>query len=195
VVRLKGGDPFVFGRGGEEALALARAGISYEVVPGVTSAIAVPAYAGVPLTHRGLSTAFAVVTGQEARDKLESTADWKALARLPTLVVLMGMRRIRAISRALVDAGRAPDTPAVAISRGATQAQQVLRATLASLPDALAAHPLPTPGLIVIGEVVTLRKDLAWYGPDSGAMPTGVEGPWTSATPAAMRIQEPRGAG
>ena len=165
VVRLKGGDPFVFGRGGEEALALAHADIPFEVVPGVSSAIAVPAYAGVPVTHRGISTAFAVVTGHEAPDKPTSTTDWAALARVPTLVVLMALKRVRAICTALLDAGRAPDTPALAVSQGTTPAQRTVRATLATLPDALAANPIPTPALVIIGDVAALGDLLDWYRP------------------------------
>lgn len=165
VVRLKGGDPFVFGRGGEEALALAQAGIPYEIVPGVTSAIAVPAYAGVPVTHRGLSTAFAVVTGHEAADKSQSTVDWQALARVPTLVVLMALKRAGIICQTLMAGGRSPETPAMLISRGATPEQQVVRGTLRTLPQMLAERPLPTPALLVIGDVVALADVLGWYSP------------------------------
>lgn len=169
VVRLKGGDPFVFGHGAEEMLALAQAGLPFEVVPGISSAIAVPAYAGIPMTHRKYSSAFAVVTGSEAPDKPESTTDWAALAHVPTLVVLMGLKRIGAICAALLEAGRAPETPAAAISWGTTDHQQVVRATLATLPDAIATHQLPTPAVMVIGEVAALADDLAWFQPDGKA--------------------------
>ena len=169
VVRLKGGDPFVFGRGGEEALALARSGFPFEIVPGVSSAIAAPAYAGVPVTHRTLSTAFAVVTGHEAPDKAESGADWAALARLPTLILLMAVKNIARICAALLEAGRSPETPAIAISWGATDRQQVARATLKSLPEILARTQLPTPTIIVIGEVAALADELAWFRPDGQA--------------------------
>jgi uroporphyrin-III C-methyltransferase len=169
VVRLKGGDPFVFGRGGEEALALARAEVPFEVVPGVSSALAVPAYAGIPVTHREISTAFAVVAGHEAPGKQHSSTDWEALARIPTLVVMMGLRQVATISAGLIAAGRSPDTPAVVISWGTTDHQQVVRSTLAGLPGTVAARQLPTPSIIVIGEVTALADELAWFQPDGRA--------------------------
>lgn len=169
VVRLKGGDPFVFGRGGEEALALVRAGLPFEVVPGVTSAVAAPAYAGVPVTHRGLATAFAVVTGHEAAGHADQTTDWQALSHLHTLVIMMGLRHIQDICAALLDAGRAPDTPALAISWGTTDQQQTIRGTIATLPETVADCQLPTPSIIVIGEVATLADELAWFQPDGSA--------------------------
>jgi uroporphyrin-III C-methyltransferase len=169
VVRLKGGDPFVFGRGGEEALALAEAGLPFEVVPGVSSALAVPAFAGIPVTHRKVSTAFAVVAGHEAPDKSHSTTDWAALARIPTLVVLMGLRRAESICAALTGAGRAPETPAAVISWGATDEQVLLRSTLAGLPQAIAEGRPPMPAIIVVGEVVALAEALAWFRPDGSA--------------------------
>ncbi len=163
VVRLKGGDPMVLGRGGEEALALRLAGLPYEIVPGVSSALAVPAYAGVPLTHRGLATGFAVVTGHEC--VTSSGTDWEALARIPTLVILMGVRRIPAIVERLLAAGRAPDTPAIAIQEGTTEAQRVVRAPLAELPLAMRAADLRSPAVIVVGPVVGLHELLGWFGP------------------------------
>ena len=169
VVRLKGGDPFVFGRGGEEALALKRAGLSFEVVPGITSAVAVPAYAGIPVTHRHLSTAFAVVTGHEVPDKAESPTDWAALSRLPTLIVLMAVRRIDSISDALIAAGKSADTPAAAISWGTTDRQQLITGTLATLPEIIAFSGLPTPAIVVIGEVAALADELHWFEPDGQA--------------------------
>lgn len=169
VVRLKGGDPFVFGRGGEEVLALARAGLPFEVVPGVTSALAVPAYAGVPVTHRRLSASFAVVTGHEAPEKPNSTTDWPALARLPTLIVLMGLRRIQSITDALLCEGKSPETPAITISWGATDRQRSVRATLATLPDAIARADLDTPAVTVIGEVARLHEELDWFAPAGDA--------------------------
>jgi uroporphyrin-III C-methyltransferase/precorrin-2 dehydrogenase/sirohydrochlorin ferrochelatase len=169
VVRLKGGDPFVFGRGGEEALALAQAGLPLEIVPGISSAVAVPAYAGIPVTHRGLSTAFAVVTGHEAPDKPESRTDWSALAQLPTLVILMAVKRIEAISNALMEAGRDANTPAAAISWGTTDRQQTLRTTLGKLAPCIAENEFPTPAVVVIGDVAALADDLAWFQPDGRA--------------------------
>ncbi|MGB0383693.1 MAG: uroporphyrinogen-III C-methyltransferase [Ardenticatenaceae bacterium] len=169
VVRLKGGDAFVFGRGGEEALALAQAGLPFEVVPGVTSAIAVPAYAGIPITHRNVASAFAVVTAHETPDKAHSTLDWSALAKMPTLIVLMARRRIGIICQTLIDAGRPPNTPAAMVSCGTTDRQQVLIATLATLPEAVANSQLPTPALAIIGDVATLAHQLKWFSPDGHA--------------------------
>jgi uroporphyrin-III C-methyltransferase len=168
VVRLKGGDPFVFGRGSEEALALRRAGLPFEIVPGVTSAVAAPAYAGIPVTHRGLALSFTIVTGHEALDHARMT-DWNLLSRLPTLVIMMGLQRAAAICDALIAAGRSAATPAAAISRGGTDCQQVLKGDLRSLPALLKATPLPTPGLLVIGEVVALADELEWFVPDGSA--------------------------
>lgn len=165
VVRLKGGDPFVFGRGGEEVMALRQAGLPYEIVPGVSSAVAVPAYAGIPLTQRGVSTAFAVVTGHEAAHKLTSTTDWSALSRIPTLVVLMGVRWIEPICTALIVAGRSATTPAAAITWGTTAQQRVVHATLQTLPAALVDNQISSPAVIVIGEVAALADRLAWFQP------------------------------
>ncbi|MDQ7028281.1 MAG: uroporphyrinogen-III C-methyltransferase [Ardenticatenia bacterium] len=164
VVRLKGGDPCVFGRGGEEALALAEAGIPFEIVPGVTSAVAVPAFAGIPVTHRGLATGFAVVTGHVARGSHHGV-EWSHYAHVPTLVVLMGMGQVDHICRALVAAGRRPDTPAAAITWGTTSAQRTLVTTLAALPEAIHRAGLTPPGVLVIGHVVTLARQLAWFFP------------------------------
>ena len=170
VVRLKGGDPFVFGRGGEEALALAEAGVPFEVVPGVTSAVAVPALAGVPVTHRGVASAFAVVTGH----RIAGEADWATLARVPTLVVLMVSARLEEACRALVGAGRPPHTPAMLVSRGSTPEQQTLVGTLETLPDLARAAALPTPALLVVGDVVALAEPLA--GAFNGRAPVRQEG-------------------
>src|SRR5262245_51213497 len=132
VVRLKGGDPFVFGRGGEEAEALAAAGVAFEVVPGVTSAVAAPAYAGIPVTHRGLATHVTVVTGHEDPAKGRSDVDWEALARAGgTLVVLMGAGRFDEIAGRLIDGGRAPDTPVAGVHAGTLAQQHTVRTTLA----------------------------------------------------------------
>jgi uroporphyrin-III C-methyltransferase len=165
VVRLKGGDPFVFGRGGEEALALAEHGLHFEIVPGVTSSIAVPAFAGVPVTHRGISTAFAVVTGHESPNKAESGIDWDCLAHVPTLVIMMGVTRIKAICEAVIGAGRDAETPAIAIHQGTTDRQCYVRATLRTLPDAMVNSGLTPPAVIVIGEVAALSDRLAWFEP------------------------------
>ena len=158
VVRLKGGDPFVFGRGGEEAEALAAAGVPFEVVPGITSAIGAPAYAGIPVTHRGLSTHFTVVTGNEDPTKDRTDVDWDALARTGgTLVILMGAARVGAIAERLVAAGLPGDTPVAAVRNGTRPDQRTVRATLATIADA----EVRAPSAIVVGAVAGL--DLAWF--------------------------------
>jgi uroporphyrin-III C-methyltransferase len=154
VVRLKGGDPFLFGRGGEEAEALRAAGVPYQVVPGVTSAIAAPAAAGIPVTHRGVSTSVTVVTGHVGDPSAPGGVDWEALGRAGgTLVVLMGMSERSVIARALIESGRRPDTPAAVVHWGTTAHQQVVRTTLAGLADV----DLPAPSTIVIGPVAALE--------------------------------------
>jgi uroporphyrin-III C-methyltransferase len=161
VVRLKGGDPFVFGRGGEEAEALAAAGIPFEIVPGVSSAVAVPAYAGIPLTHREYSSSFAVVTGHESR-RLESSVQWdKLVATVDTLVILMGLRNLQQITAALLSHGLAPGTPVAVTSRGTTQVQETVTGTVSDIVDK-AAH-LDSPAVIVVGRVVGLQQRLNWF--------------------------------
>ena len=169
VVRLKGGDPFVFGRGGKEALFLVELGIPFEVVPGITSAIAALTYAGIPITHRGLSTGFAVVTGHEAPDKETSTTDWEAVAHMPTIVLLMAVARIEVIAKALIAAGRSPDTLAAAISCATTDCQRVVMATLGTIVTEIVATNLESPAVFVIGEVVGLAQQLCWFEPDGCA--------------------------
>jgi uroporphyrin-III C-methyltransferase/precorrin-2 dehydrogenase/sirohydrochlorin ferrochelatase len=157
VVRLKGGDPFVFGRGGEEALACAAAGIPWEIVPGVTSAISVPGIAGIPVTHRGVAGAFAVVTGHcMDRDSL----DWQALARIDTLVVLMGVARLPTIAAHLLRHGRPPDTPAAVIEKGTLPGERVVTGTLATISEEAARAEIGSPAILVIGEVVRVREGL-----------------------------------
>ena len=164
VVRLKGGDSFVFGRGSEEAQALASAGIPFEVVPGITAGIAAPAYAGIPVTHRGIATSVTFVTGHEDPTKGAPTIDWDALARAGgTLVLYMGVRSLGRIVTALRNAGRSDDTPAAAIQWGTHASQRTIVATLASLEDCVAAAGLDAPVIFVIGEVVRLRKEIAWF--------------------------------
>lgn len=163
VVRLKGGDPFVFGRGGEEALALADAGLRYVVVPGITSAIAAPAYAGIPVTHRGVSTSFTVVTGHEDPTKPSEQTDWAALARVPgTLVVLMGMGRLAAIAQRLIDGGRPADQPAAAVQWGTTPRQRRVVATIGTLAEAVRDAGLGSPAVVVIGPVAGLAEGIDW---------------------------------
>jgi uroporphyrinogen III methyltransferase/synthase len=161
VVRLKSGDPFVFGRGGEEALALAKAGIAFEIVPGISSAIAVPAYAGIPVTHRGIAASFAVLTGHEDPSKTGEAVDWRKLATaVDTLVVLMAAATFPRIVGALLAHGRAPETPVALIRWGTTEAQEVRVGTLADIVER--ARGFEAPLVAVIGEVVALRKRLAW---------------------------------
>jgi uroporphyrin-III C-methyltransferase len=160
VVRLKGGDPFVFGRGGEEILACARAGVAVEVVPGVSAAIAVPAAAGIPITHRGVASSFAVVTGHEDPGKAESTVDWERLATaVDTLVILMGVGTLPRIAARLLAAGRGADTPAAVIHRGTMEAEETIVGTLGDI--AGRAARLQAPAVIVIGAVVAFRSLLA----------------------------------
>ena len=175
VVRLKGGDPFVFGRGGEEAEALVAAGIPFEVVPGVSAAIAVPAYAGIPLTHRRLSSSFAVVTGHDDPEKSRAPVDWARLATaVDTLVVLMGHARLGHIARELIAHGRAGDTPVALISAGTTDAQRVVTCALADAADA--GRDLAAPTLVVIGEVVRLGKRLEWLAASALVASVGGDG-------------------
>lgn len=164
VVRLKGGDPFVFGRGGEEAESLRAAGVPFEVVPGVTSAVAVPAYAGIPVTHRGLATSFAVITGHEDPAKDESGIRWDRIARgADTLVFLMGVRTLAEIVRQLVAHGRPESTPAAVIRWGTTSEQRTVTGTLGDIANKVEAAGLAPPAVTVVGEVVRLRETLSWF--------------------------------
>ncbi len=164
VVRLKGGDPFVFGRGGEEAEALREAGVPFQVVPGVTSAVAVPAYAGIPVTHRGVASSFAVVTGHEDPGKEETAIDWPRLATATdTLVLLMGTRTLRDITQKLIESGRPPDTPVAVIHWGTTPDQRTVTGTLADIAQRVEEAGLTPPAITVVGEVVRLRENLSWF--------------------------------
>jgi uroporphyrinogen III methyltransferase/synthase len=175
VVRLKGGDPMVFGRGGEECQALAAAGVAFEVVPGITAALAAPAYAGIPVTHRDLNSSFTFVTGHEKEESLQeadalrrqpgdaSDLDWAALARLPCLAFYMGVKSLPRIVDRLVAHGMDPSTPAATIHRGTTPQQRTVTAALAGLPAAVATARLAPPALTIIGKVVELRATLSWF--------------------------------
>jgi len=169
VVRLKGGDPFVFGRGGEEALALAAAGIPFEVVPGVTAAVAACAYAGIPITHRALSTFAVLLTAHESPDKEDSDAQlpYDTLARLTggTFAGYMGVRTLPAVVKRLLEGGMNPDTPAALIERGTMGAQRVVQAPLVSIAETAIAENVQPPALFVIGEVVTLADRIKWFHP------------------------------
>jgi uroporphyrinogen III methyltransferase / synthase len=166
VVRLKGGDPFVFGRGGEEAEALAAQRIPFAIVPGVTAGVAAPAYAGIPVTHRSEASAVAFVTGHEDPSKAGSALDWEALAQFPgTLVIYMGVRRLGTIATRLVEAGRPGDQPAAVIERGTDARQRVVSAPLASIAEAVADEGLRAPAVTVIGPVAALHEHLEWFVP------------------------------
>jgi len=163
VVRLKGGDPFVFGRGGEEALTLLAAGIDFEVVPGVTAGIAAPAYAGIPVTQREVASAVAFVTGHEDPDKPESALDWPALAAFPgTLVFYMGVRALPTIAERLVAGGRPPHEPVAVVERGTLPGQRTLVATLADVAERAREERIRAPAITLVGPVATLHADLAW---------------------------------
>lgn len=164
VVRLKGGDPFVFGRGGEEALTLVENNIGFEIVPGITSAISVPAYAGIPVTHRGVATSFAVITGHEDPTKGESTIKWDKLATsVDTLVFLMGVENLPHITGKLIEHGRSADTPAAVIRWGTKPEQRVLVTTVGQAAADVAEQGIKPPAIFLVGEVVKLRNQLAWF--------------------------------
>ncbi|MBU1107568.1 MAG: uroporphyrinogen-III C-methyltransferase [Candidatus Riflebacteria bacterium] len=162
VVRLKGGDPFVFGRGGEELLYLAEAGIAAEVVPGITSAISAPCYAGIPITQRGYTASLAIVTGHEA-EKEGSDIDWPALAKIGTVVFLMGVKNLPTIVKNLIECGRSPKTPVALIQNGTLPIQRTVTGTLADIAEIAEAAGIKPPAVTVVGEVVTLREKLKWF--------------------------------
>ncbi len=161
VVRLKGGDPFVFGRGGEEGLYLRERGIDFEVIPGITSAISVPAYAGIPVTHRGISVGFRVITGHEAPNKEFSQIPWQNFKTDDTIVFLMGLHNLKDIAKKLIEIGKPKDFPVAVISKGTTPKQKVVTGTLEDIYER--AKDLETPALIVVGKVVELKEQLEWF--------------------------------
>jgi uroporphyrin-III C-methyltransferase len=161
VVRLKGGDPFVFGRGGEEGLYLKERNIKFEFIPGITSAIAVPEYAGIPVTHRGITVSFRVVTGHESSGKDHSQIPWQNYKTDDTIIFLMGLHRLKVITKKLMEIGKPKDYPVAVISRGTTKYEQTVVGTLENIWEL--SKDLPTPALIVVGKVVNLRKDLKWF--------------------------------
>ncbi len=172
VVRLKGGDPFVFGRGGEEGKYLHERGIPFEVIPGITSSISVPAYAGIPVTHRGVSVSFRVVTGHEAPNKEASQIPWENFKTDDTIVFLMGLHNLQQIAQKLIEIGKPKDFPVAVISRGTTPEQKTVVGTLEDIYEK--AKDLPTPALIVVGKVVNLREELNWFeatNPQKSLMP------------------------
>ncbi len=161
VVRLKGGDPFVFGRGGEEGAYLHERNIDFEIIPGITSAVSVPAYAGIPVTHRGVAVSFRVVTGHESPNKEVSQIPWENFKTDDTIVFLMGLHNLRKIASKLMEIGKPADYPCAVISRGTTKDQSVVVGTLADIVKK--AKGVPTPALIIVGRVVELREQLQWF--------------------------------
>ena len=190
VVRLKGGDPFVFGRGGEETLRLREAGIEFEIVPGVTAGVAAPAYAGIPVTHRELASGVAFVTGHEDPDKPESVLDWAALAHFPgTLVFYMGVRALPRIAERLQAEGRPADEPVAVVERGTLPGQRTVVATLSDIAEKAAG--IKAPAVTLVGPVAALREDLAWLErrPLHGTS-IAVTRARTQASPLAARLRE-----
>lgn len=175
VVRLKGGDPFVFGRGGEECEALAQAGVRFEIVPGITSAIAAPAYAGIPVTHRDLNSSFTLITGHEKEADYQapeararqagaaSDVDWAVLAKLPCIAFYMGVKALPGICKKLIDHGMSPETPAASIQWGTTTRHRTITGTLRDLPQKVADARLTPPAITIVGRVVQLRQTMNWF--------------------------------
>jgi len=191
VVRLKGGDPFVFGRGGEEARLLRDAGIAFEVVPGVTAGVAAPAYAGIPVTQRGMAAAVAFVTGHEDPSKPESQIDWEALAAFPgTLVFYMGVRQLARIAGQLERAGRSGSEPAAIVERGTFSDQRTIAAPLGEIAPATARARVRPPAVLVVGAVASLHSELAWFsaGPLAGRS-VATTRPRAQASPLAARLR------
>jgi len=165
-VRLKGGDPFVFGRGGEEALTLRAEGIPFEVVPGVSAGMGASAYAGIPVTHRGLASAVALVTGHEDPDKLQTAINWRALAAFPgTLVLYMGVRRLGEIAAALIAAGRPGTEPAAVVEGGTLPTQRTVAGTLETIAEMVRREDVRAPSITIVGPVAALAEQLSWLGP------------------------------
>jgi len=186
VCRLKGGDPFVFGRGGEEALALVEAGIPFRVVPGVSAGIGGLAYAGIPVTHRDVNHVVTFLTGHDQSGLTPSSIDWEGVARgAPVIVMYMAMKHLKQIASALIAAGRAPSEPTAIVVSATTQAQQVLETTLGGAAADLEQSGLEPPAIVVVGEVVRLRAALDWLG--------ALTGRTLVADPLGLHAQAPRG--
>ncbi len=164
VVRLKGGDPFLFGRGGEEALMLRKAGIKFEVIPGISSALAVPTYAGIPLTHRGYSSSLTIITGHEDPTKSRNFINWGKISKITdTIVVLMGINQLKKIVDSLLKAGKGSKTPIAIIENGTTINQREIIGTIGDIIKKVEEHDVKTPAIIVIGDVIKLQNKIAWY--------------------------------
>lgn len=176
VVRLKGGDPFVFGRGGEEAIALKAAGIPFEVVPGVTAGGAVPAYAGIPLTHRGVASSVTFLTGHQVTSSPEGAEASSPITREGTLVIFMGLLRVEEIARGLIERGLSPDTPTAVIESGTYASQRTVTGVLANIGERARVGRISRPALIVVGDVVALREGIRWF-PEAGVETATRKGP------------------
>jgi uroporphyrin-III C-methyltransferase len=174
VVRLKGGDPFVFGRGGEECQSLAENGIPFEVIPGISSALAVPAYAGIPVTHRQTATSFTVVTGHTAGED-EYAIDWARIPAKGTLVILMGVKQLGLIAVDLMRHGRDPQTPVAIIEQGTTADQRIITGTLADIGKIAQAQGVRPPAVIVVGEVAALHQEINWFDPAAYYQPRAAD--------------------
>ncbi|MBW8727676.1 MAG: uroporphyrinogen-III C-methyltransferase [Inquilinus limosus] len=173
VLRLKGGDPFVFGRGGEEGLALVEAGIPFRIVPGITAGVGGPAYAGIPVTHRDTNHAVTFLTGHDASGDVTAGVAWDAIARgSPVIVVYMAIKHIARIATHLIEGGRSPSEPVAVISRATTPQQRVLETTLAKAAEDVVAQGMEAPAVVVVGEVVRLRSALDWLGAIEGKVLT-----------------------
>ncbi|MBM7647820.1 uroporphyrin-III C-methyltransferase [Bacillus ectoiniformans] len=168
VVRLKGGDPFVFGRGAEEAAVLKQESIHYEVVPGITAGIAAPAYAGIPVTHRDHAASFAIVTGHGREEKGQDFLRWEALVQIDTVAFYMGIGNAGYISASLIAHGKAAHTPAAVIEQGTTEKQRTIVGTLESLADDIKRDSIQNPAMIIVGDVVNVRKEIKWYEQQRG---------------------------
>ncbi len=168
VVRLKGGDPFVFGRGAEEAQILTENHIAFEIVPGVTSAIAAPAYAGIPISHRNYSGSFHVITGHECTDSKVSDEEWQALAKMTgTIVILMGLGHLQQITERLIQYGKSSETLCGVVSKGTTSEQKVVTGTLGAIAELCVQQDIVSPATVVIGDIVALSESLSWFEPRS----------------------------
>ncbi|SES35122.1 uroporphyrinogen-III C-methyltransferase [Psychrobacillus sp. OK032] len=163
VLRLKGGDPFVFGRGAEEAAVLRRANIDYEIVPGITAGIAAPAYAGIPVTHRDYATSFAIVTGHGRAEKGQDFLNWEALSHIDTVAFYMSVGNIEHITARLMDCGKRSETPVAVIEWGTTEKQRTIIGTLHTITKQIEQEAILNPSMILVGDVVNVRDEIAWF--------------------------------
>src|SRR5215470_13681283 len=169
VLRLKGGDPFVFGRGGEEALALVAAGIPFRIIPGISAGIGGLAYAGIPVTHRDVNSAVTFITGHDSSGVVPDSVDWLSLSRgAPVLVIYMALKNIEPIAERLLAAGRGRDEPVAVVSKATTASQRVLETTLGRAAEEVASHGIEPPAMVVVGDAVRLRAGLDWLGALAG---------------------------